>query len=251
MQAFEKEFYDKLYQDNCNLRKSISHFYEVSRKARERFYHLVLKYVKPGMKVLELGCGTGSCIFHLSQIEATVIGIDISEEAVRQAKEEIKRRNLNDRNLQVLEMDAENMNFPDKFFDIVCGMGILHHLNLSKAYSEVARVLKPEGRAIFLEPLGHNPLINYFRKKTPHLRTPDEHPLLEQDIKSARQFFKIVKVEWFALFSLFAIPFLKTPLKEPLLILGELLDKFLLHNTLIGKYAWQVILIMENPLTVS
>ena len=64
-----------------------------------------------------------------------------------------------------LVMDAESMKFEDKTFDVVYGSGILHHLNIDKAYRELARVLKPDGVAIFIEPLGHNPLINLYRKK--------------------------------------------------------------------------------------
>jgi hypothetical protein len=48
--------------------------------------------------------------------------------------------------------------------------------DLSLACSEIARVLRPGGPAIFVEPLGHNPLINAYRKRTPALRTVDEHP---------------------------------------------------------------------------
>ena len=248
MRDIEKEFHDRLYRENLGSRRKIMPFYEVSRKARERFFHLLLNYMSPGMKVLELGCGTGSIIFLLAEWGAEVIGIDISEEAIRQAKGEAKRRGIENKIL-LLEMDAEKLDLPDNFFDIICGIGILHHLNLQNTYREIARVLKPTGRAIFLEPLGHNPVINYFRSKTPHLRSPNEHPLLKHDIKLAGQFFRIVKAEWYSLFSLCAIPFLKTILKEPVLVIGEAMDRFLLFNSEIGKFAWQVILILEDPVS--
>jgi len=51
-------------------------------------------------------------------------------------------------------MNAEELKFADDYFDIVCGGAILHHLDLNKALSEIARVLKPDGKAIFVEPLG-------------------------------------------------------------------------------------------------
>ena len=46
---------------------------------------------------------------------------------------------------------------------------------------EIRRVLRPGGRGVFLEPLWHNPLLRLGRRLTPSARTPDEHPLTEQD----------------------------------------------------------------------
>jgi ubiquinone/menaquinone biosynthesis C-methylase UbiE len=64
-------------------------------------------------------------------------------------------------------MNAEATTFPDNSFDLICGSSILHHLNLDKACAEIRRILRPDGGAVFIEPLGHNPLINMFRKLTP------------------------------------------------------------------------------------
>ncbi len=41
----------------------------------------------------------------------------------------------------------------------VLGKQILHHLDMTQAVPEIARVLRPGGRAVFLEPLIHNPLL--------------------------------------------------------------------------------------------
>lgn len=40
----------------------------------------------------------------------------------------------------------------------------------------------------FSEPLGHNPIINWYRNRTPEMRTEDEHPLLIKDIEFAKIF---------------------------------------------------------------
>ena len=37
--------------------------------------------------------------------------------------------------------------------------------------------MKPSAGALFIEPLGHNPVINLYRRRTPEQRTVDEHPL--------------------------------------------------------------------------
>ena len=57
-------------------------------------------------------------------------------------------------------------------FDAVLGKQILHHLDLGVAIPEIVRVLRPGGRAVFLEPLIHNPLLEGYRRLTPHLPQP-------------------------------------------------------------------------------
>ena len=91
------------------------------------------------------------------------------------------------------------MTFPSGLFDRVCGSGILHHLDLSRALPEISRVLKPGGRAIFIEPLGHNPIINWYRRRTPGMRTADEHPLLASDLAEASRHFETVSPEFYHL----------------------------------------------------
>ena len=86
-------------------------------------------------------------------------------------------------------MDAEELKFNESSFDLICEIGILHYLKLEKAYSELQRVVKKDGVALFIEPLGHNPFIKLYRKLTPRLRTLDEHPLLSKDLILAKKYF--------------------------------------------------------------
>ena len=52
------------------------------------------------------------------------------------------------------------MSFEDSKFDYVVGRGIIHHLDLTVSFRDKT-VLKPGGRAMFVEPLGANPLLKY------------------------------------------------------------------------------------------
>jgi SAM-dependent methyltransferase len=54
---------------------------------------------------------------------------------------------------------------------------------------EVRRVLRPGGRAYFIEPLGYNPLIDVYRWMADALRTPSERPLRFVDIEALRTIF--------------------------------------------------------------
>ncbi len=71
--------------------------------------------------------------------------------------------------------------FAEDSFDIVIGASILHHLELDTALAEIRRVLRPGGRAVFVEPLAHNPLMRLGRLLTRRARTDAGRPFTEHD----------------------------------------------------------------------
>jgi ubiquinone/menaquinone biosynthesis C-methylase UbiE len=128
-----------------------------------------------GKTVLDYGCGRGEMsVKYLAAGAAAVVGIDISEKYVDEARQRC--------NAEFRVMDAHKLEFAEESFDFVVGKGILHHLDLKTALMEIKRVLKPGGRAMFLEPLADNPLLRLFRKLTPEARTVDEKPLGKSDL---------------------------------------------------------------------
>lgn len=93
--------------------------------------------LKAGSKVLDVGCGKGFLLYDLTNVVPgiNVTGIDISEYAIANAKDEIKHR------LQV--GNATSLPFSDKAFDLVISLTTLHNLHnydLEKALREVERV---------------------------------------------------------------------------------------------------------------
>src|SRR5207253_636878 len=82
-------------------------------------------------------------------------------------------------------------------FDRIWGNAILHHLDLDVAAREIRRVLRPGGMAVFCEPWGENPLLNWVRKKIRYpgkSRTADEEPLRRRDLAVLRRTFPHVEV---------------------------------------------------------
>ncbi len=88
-------------------------------------------------------------------------------------------------------MDAHSMDFRPESYDVVFGGGVLHHLDLDIALLEIRRVLKPDGKFVFWEPLGINPVSKIIRKLTPHFRTADEQPFRFREFAIAKKHFKI------------------------------------------------------------
>ena len=238
IQNREKEFHDQLFSKNSAPREErVGKYYSVLESSLDR-YRSHLDSCCERKNVLDFGCGQGLWSFYLAERGARVTGIDISEVAIAQARER----------LDFHVMNAEEMEFMDDSFDLICGTAILHHLDLHRAFSEIARALRPDGQAVFLEPLGHNPLINLYRRLTSELRTEDEHPLRMEDLRLAEKYFAQVDAEFFHLFSLAAVPLRDSKLFKPLLAALNALERaaFSIFPRM-RKYSWMVVITLSCP----
>lgn len=100
-------------------------------------------------RVLELGVGTGLALSRYAQ-HLSIVGIDLSPEML-----EVARKRVADENLThveaLLEMDAGALEFPDASFDLVVVMYTITVVpHPDQVMDEVARVLRPGGRAFFV-----------------------------------------------------------------------------------------------------
>ena len=243
----EREWHDKRFGGNDASRGRVAAFTgSLTLEALRRVY-AAAKPLCLGKNVLDYGCsfGEASLLFR-SYGAATVEGIDISPVAVQGATEAAAKAGVTGVNFQA--MNAEVLEFPDASFELVFGVAILHHLDLDRACAEIARVLKPSGAAVFLEPLGHNPVINYVRRATPNERTEDEHPLLWRDFAVLDRHFGVVDKNFVNLLTLLTAPLVGIPGRESLRRGLNVADRVLLRAVpAVGTYAWNVVLTMKNP----
>ena len=99
--------------------------------------------LKPGMKVLDVACGTGNLALPAAKIGATVTGVDIAPNLVEQARENAKAAGLN---AQFDEGDAEALPYGDAAFDAVVTMfGAMFAPRPELVASELKRVCRPGG----------------------------------------------------------------------------------------------------------
>ena len=123
----EREYHDHAFA--TGVRASAKRFYSVAG-ALYRWYEASSPLHADGAQALEYGCGPGSRAFFLAAHGAHVTGIDISPVAIEQATAHGQAEGLEDR-LEFRVMNAEALDSPDASYDLVCGSGILHHLDSS------------------------------------------------------------------------------------------------------------------------
>ena len=134
---------------------------------------MLSKHLRPGMSVLELGCGTGYFTRELARSGADITAIDVSPDLL-----EIAMTNCSAPNVRYQIQNAYALSYPDAMFDSVVGSSVLHHLEIEKAAREIYRVLKPAGTIYFTEPNMLNPQIA-IQKNVPRVKrklgdSPDE-----------------------------------------------------------------------------
>ena len=223
-------------------------FYSITRSSFAYRDDLLYTGIK-GKTVLDYCCGNGEIGIAMATHGAEQVhGIDISQVAADNATELARIEGVEDR-CSFGVMDAEDMQFKDNTFDLIHEYGALHHLDLEAAFRETSRVLKPGGRLVCSEALRHNPLIHMYRKRTMHLRTEWEvdHILGVPQILSGKKHFHDVKVRFFHLAALAAIPFRKLSMFSGLLGTLEYVDSMLLRVPYLQRLAWVAVIEYSNP----
>jgi ubiquinone/menaquinone biosynthesis C-methylase UbiE len=155
-----------------------------------------------GLNVLDLGCGDGWFGIELAKRGAKVWGVDISGELLREATKQVVLNEL-DESIRLVRMSAEHLAFRSNIFDMVIGSAILHHTDLTITAKGIHQVLKPSGRAVFIEPLNENILLKIWRKLTPWRRSPVEKALDFSDLLVIEKNFKSTQRDFFVFSSLF------------------------------------------------
>ena len=154
-----------------------------------------------GVRMLVCGCGTGVEPIRAARAGANVYTFDISPVSVDNTK---MLARMNGFDIKADVMDFHRLAYPDKFFDVVYGMCILHHVDCAVVGRELSRVLKPGGVGYFWENSDRNPILRWFRRIAfgvpgdrqkrrwlfmRRIGSDDEYPLMDEEIDALRQGF--------------------------------------------------------------
>ena len=237
----EKQFHNELQSQSRGRFENI--FYKAIFNSNIDFFKF-LELNAINSKVLDFGCGVGSSLEKVIKFNPKKItGIDISDVSISKAKEKFKDL---DSKIILLVDNCEKTKFHDNKFDIVYGIGILHHLRISECIAEIYRILKPGGTFLFIEPLGTNPLINLYRILTPKSRSKDEHPLVSKDFEIIKSKFNIVNLKYYGLLTLIFFPFYSRSSNSSIFNLLIKLDQFLFKAKLFRFFAWSTLIVARK-----
>lgn len=115
--------------------------------------------MKKGLKVLDVSSGRGTqSIFYAEKYDVNVVGLDISEEMIKTAKQRASKKGLLDK-VEFILGDSQNLPFEDSTFDIVineCAVGIPD--DSQKVLDEMIRVVKKGGKIAIHESTWRKPM---------------------------------------------------------------------------------------------
>lgn len=208
----------------------------LSRTYREEW----IRSHAPGRIFLDYACGNGEDTIAAAQAGAELaIGLDISRVSIENCRRHAAARGISNTTC-FIQGDCENTGLPDDSVDLIMCNGMLHHLDLSFAFPELRRILKPGGRIFAFEALDYNPFIKLYRNMTPSMRTKWEaaHILSHKEIRFASYFFDVRDVRYWHLASILATPLRKTSLFGCALRAGNAIDRVLLRIPGVRQMSW-------------
>jgi demethylmenaquinone methyltransferase/2-methoxy-6-polyprenyl-1,4-benzoquinol methylase len=142
------QMFDTISGNYDNLNRVIS--FGIDIKWRKKVLKIVSD-AKPKI-ILDIATGTGDLAILMAQTNAEkIIGLDISAGMLEVGKKKIEEKKLSNV-IDLVLGDSENIPFEDNYFDaITVGFGVRNFEHLEKGFSEILRVLKPNGVFVILE----------------------------------------------------------------------------------------------------
>jgi len=238
------------YSDEMFMTKD---FFEEIESHRYKSHPWILEAIRGfdirGKKVLEIGYGMGTDHLQMARRGGSMYGLDLTPMSYEVTK---KRFEIYGFHSELTVGDAENLPYPDDYFDFVYSFGVIHHTpNTQKVIDEIHRVLKPEGK-VWIAVYHRNSIFFWwtvylygwvlkggYTKETLEARIsrieyPNDNPNLviklykKKEFEGMFPFFKVIKSD------------IDHLLKEDIALFGKYIPKILL-NILRKTFGWYII----------
>lgn len=195
----DPEFIKKTLSDSDTFDKFYGNkkYYQATKRSSEYVQSWIKSNASPDSVFLDYACGNGANALNAAKCGVGLsLGLDISSVSIANARKSATDMGID--NVMFFQADAENTQLPDSSIDLIICSGMLHHLDLSFAFPELRRILKPGGRLLAVEALDYNPAIKMYRKLTPDMRTEWEkaHILDLRDVDFASRFFNVISIRY-------------------------------------------------------
>ena len=159
--------------------------------------------------LLDIACGYSMTPAMFALAGADVYAVDVAPQTIATVQRFAESKGVAD-HVHLHVGPIERLPFESAQFDLIYGGAALHHLQLDRAGSELARVLKRGGKGAFQDPLGHNLLFEFARDYLPykgkHPVKGTDHPLRVHEIVAFGRHFGTCTYRGFELFSVAAKP---------------------------------------------
>ena len=172
--SIDQAWYNRFYGEPADPRLVLApEIVERYRRLRQpRIFHLERVHQLAGdlrgRRCLYIGCGVEASAVLFAMKGAELWALDLAVEALRRQKQMALANGTEGRS-HFVASPCERLPFRSGSFDVVIGIGILHHLqdDLDAPCSELARVLKTNGRAVFEEPIARSRMLQRIRSWLP------------------------------------------------------------------------------------
>ncbi len=162
-------------------------------------------------RLLDFGCGRGTASMRFAKLGYETHGFDLCPDNLENCELLAEKYGYSSRCHFSIQL-AEQLTYGDSMFDVVCGIDILHHIEIAPAIREVRRILKPGGLAVFREfvevpifdRVRNSRLVRKYFSKDMSIdehRTHDERKLDKRDLRDIRDVFPALEVKRFCLIS--------------------------------------------------
>ncbi|MHB1134557.1 MAG: class I SAM-dependent methyltransferase [Chloroflexota bacterium] len=189
-----------------------------------------------GLRTLEIGPGLGHTTLWLAQRGAEVTAIDISRSSLGKVGERLSAAG---QAAHLVQSPGENLPLADGSFDLAFVECVLMHTDWRRTVAECARVLRPGGRALFIEPLRHHPLVALYRATVSSFKATQPHFLSWWDFDEIGRHFQGGERRAFYFFSPGTLPLRGTPIDRWLRAPLQAFDRALLdHLPPLRPFAW-------------
>lgn len=143
------ENYKRLVVNDFNSRPDYDQKSPFHTALANRLVELV--QLEPGQQVLDVATGTGLVAMAAAEIvgsQGRVVGVDIAAGMLEQAQRKINTHGL--QNIELIEADADYLNFPNNSFDVIlCSSALIYLTDIANSLKQWYRFLKPGGLVAF------------------------------------------------------------------------------------------------------
>lgn len=109
--------------------------------------YLIKQIPKRCYRILDVGCGTGELTRKLAAFAGEVVGIDVAENMIAEAR----RRNNSEKIIYMPASAEQYLAETENTFDVIISIAALHHMDEEKVLEQMKRKLTPDGRILILD----------------------------------------------------------------------------------------------------